>query len=121
VFDRISFEEANLKWRVFLFIVMAFIANAIVVALAIAIMLESIWAVAIILASSALGFYWIFIRFHKKRKPRYPLVPPEGKPDVYLPRTDIPRPIFEDFRRMEEKKRKLEKLKKLSRKKKQTT
>jgi len=91
-----------------------------VMALAIALMLESVWAVAIVLASFALGLYWIFIRFQKKRKPRYPLVPPEGKPDVYLPRTDIPRPIVEDFRRMEEKRKKFEKLKKLSRKKKQT-
>jgi len=109
-----------LKWRAFLFIVMAYLASALVMALAIALMLESVWAVAIVLASFALGLYWIFIRFQKKRKPRYPLVPPEGKPDVYLPRTDIPRPIVEDFRRMEEKRKKFEKLKKLSRKKKQT-
>ncbi len=107
-----------MKWRAFLFIVMAYLASALVVALAIAVLLESVWAVAIVLAFFALGFYWIFIKFQKKRKPRYPLVPPEGKPDVYLPRTDIPRPIVEDFRRMEEKRRKFEKLKKLSRKKK---
>lgn len=110
-----------MKWRAFLFIVMAYLANALVVAFAIAILSESIWAVAIVLVSFALGFYWVLIKLQKKRKPRYPLVPPEGKPDVYLPRTGIPRPIIEDFRIMEEKRRKFEKLKKLSRKKKQNT
>ena len=45
------------------------------------------------------------------------MVPPEGRGDVYLPRTDIPRPIHEDFRRIEEKKRRLEKIRKMTRKK----
>ena len=108
-----------MKWHVLFFTIMAPTTEAI--ALAIAITLENMLAVAIILASFALGFYLIFTGLRKKTRPKYPLVPPEGKPDIYLPRTDIPRPIYEDFRRMEEKKRKFEKLKKLSRKKKQTT
>lgn len=31
-------------------------------------------------------------------KPKYPLVPPEGRTDIYFPRTDIPRPIHRDVR-----------------------
>ena len=45
------------------------------------------------------------------------MAPPEGKMDIYFPRTNIPRPIHEDFRRMQEKKRKLDKIKKMRRKK----
>jgi len=58
------------------------------------------------------------LRSRKKKKPQYPLVPPEGKGDTYLPRTDIPRPIYADFREIREKKRKFEKIKKMARKKK---
>ena len=46
------------------------------------------------------------------------MVPPEAKADIYFPRTDIPRPIHEDFRRMEEKRRRLAKIKKKMRRKK---
>jgi hypothetical protein len=45
------------------------------------------------------------------------LVPPEGKQDMYLPRTDIPRPVFEDFRKMKEKKQRLAKLRRMVQKK----
>jgi len=108
-----------LKRYVWFVIAVAFIADGL--ALAGAIMLQSTWAVVVVLASFAVGFYWIFIRFRKRMRPRYPLVPPEGKPDIYSPRTNIPRPIYDDFRRMEEKRRQFEKLRKLSRKKKQAT
>lgn len=53
-----------------------------------------------------------------KKHPKYPLVPPEGKGDIYLPRSDIPRPIFEDFRKMREKKRKFDSIRRLMHKKK---
>jgi len=76
----------------------------------------------IILIGLGLGIFYLYLFYvgyrQKKRKLQYPLVPPEGKGDVYLPRTDIPRPIYADFREMREKKRKLEKLKKMQRKKK---
>jgi Ca2+/Na+ antiporter len=53
-----------------------------------------------------LGFlaYCIFLyRFvYKKVKPKYPLVPPEGRMDIYFPRTDIPRPLYEDMQRYPE-------------------
>ena len=31
-----------------------------------------------------------YVKHFRKEKLRYPLVPPEGKGDVYLPKTDIP-------------------------------
>ncbi len=62
--------------------------------------------------------YFYFARHFKKKKLRYPLVPPEGKADVYSPRTDIPRPIYADMRRAKEQRRKFAKLDKLRRKKK---
>jgi len=48
-------------------------------------------------------------------KLHYPLVPPEGRTDWYLPTTDIPRPVIEDYRKIEEKKRKFSKLNKMLR------
>jgi len=58
--------------------------------------------------------YWFYVRYYKKKKPRYPIVPPEGKADIYS-RANIPRPIHEDFRRMQEKKKRFAKLDKLKR------
>lgn len=64
------------------------------------------------------SLYVYYITHFRKEKLRYPLVPPGGKGDVYLPRTDIPRPIYEDMRRAKEQGRKFAKLDKLRRKKK---
>jgi len=56
----------------------------------------------------AFGFGFIVYCFllyrhvYKGEKPKYPLVPPEGQADVYFPRTDIPRPIYEDVRQYPE-------------------
>ena len=45
-------------------------------------------------------YCYLLYRFvYKRAKPKYPIVPPEGRSDIYFPRTDIPRPIFEDARR----------------------
>ena len=46
-------------------------------------------------------FYCCFLyRYSKgKHRTKYPIVPPEGRTDIYFPRTDIPRPIHEDVRR----------------------
>jgi len=41
----------------------------------------------------------LYKHVYKGKKPKYPLVPPEGQTDIYFPRTDIPRPIYEDVRR----------------------
>jgi len=51
--------------------------------------------------------YMAYLRLAKRRKPKYPLVPPEGKPNGY-----IPRPIHEDFDEMKRKREKLKKMKK---------
>jgi hypothetical protein len=57
----------------------------------------------------ALGLYWFYVRIHRQRKPVHPFGPPDGKPDIYFPRSDIPRPLYEDMRRMLEEKRRLSK------------
>ena len=45
-------------------------------------------------------YCYLLYRFvYKAGKPEYPLVPPEGRMDIYFPRTDIPRPVHEDVRR----------------------
>jgi len=95
-----------------------FVANAVVFAVALS--LHPIWAYMVVAAVVALDFflYFSYVRYFKKEKVRYPLVPPEGKSDIYFPRTDIPRPIHEDMRRMKEKKRKLARLEKIRRRKK---
>jgi hypothetical protein len=43
--------------------------------------------------------YFVHHFLQKGQKPKYPMVPPEGQPDIYSPRTNIPRPIYEDVRR----------------------
>ena len=83
-----------------------------------AILLRNIWAVLTNLGIIAFTLYFFYVRLYQKKKPRYPLVPPEGKMDIYFPRTDIPRPIYEDARKMREKKRRLTKIEKTRRKKK---
>jgi len=96
-------------------LILVFVANGL--ALASAVLLQSIWAVIICLGCNAFSIYSIYVRFVLRRRVRYPLVPPEGKPDMYVPRTDIPRPIIEDFRKIEEKKRRFAKIRKLVSKK----
>jgi len=81
-----------------------------------AVLVQSIPLVAVALGIIGFELYWFYVRYYQKKKPRYPLVSPDGKPDIYLPRTDIPRPIYEDFYRMQEKKRKFAKLDKWKRK-----
>jgi hypothetical protein len=50
-----------------------------------------------------LAFCYLNHRFvYKKAKAKYPLAPPEGRMDIYFPRTDIPRPVHEDVRRYPE-------------------
>jgi len=47
--------------------------------------------------------YLIYRSVYRGAKPKYPLVPPEGRmSDHYFPRTRIPRPIYEDARRYPE-------------------
>ena len=73
---------------------------------------QSIWTCVIASAVLAFSFYYFYIRLYRKKEARYPIVPPEGKTDIYFPRTDIPRPVYADLRKMQEKKQKLEKIQK---------
>ena len=65
----------------------------------------------ILFATQFLGWFFLYCYLmyrsvYREAKPKYPIVPPEGRTDIYLPRTDIPRPIHEDARRYPESKHK---------------
>lgn len=55
---------------------------------------------------------------YRRRRPRYPIVPPEGRTDIYFPRSDIPRPIYEDAQRYPDtvRRKKMEKYQRKQRK-----
>ena len=80
------------------------------------ILLRNAWSLIIGVGLLAIDVYLFHVR-RRKKESRYPLVPPDGKGDIYFPRTNIPRPIHEDARKMREKKKKFEKLEKMRRKK----
>lgn len=42
--------------------------------------------------------YYLYLRYFKGVKPKYPLASPVKDQDIYFPRTDIPRPIYQDYR-----------------------
>jgi fatty acid desaturase len=94
---------------------LATISNAL--AFGVSILWQYFWLAAVILGITVTSLvFWYYSIRHRKRRVQYPLVPPEGKADVYFPSSRIPRPIHEDFRKMEERKRKLKKLRKMTRK-----
>jgi len=43
--------------------------------------------------------YLVYTSAYLRLKRKYPMVPPEGRSDIYFPRTNIPRPIYEDAQR----------------------
>jgi len=73
---------------------------------------RSIWTCMIASGIVAFTIYFLYVRLFQKKEARYPLVPPEGKADIYFPRTNIPRPVHADFRKIQEKKQKIAKIKK---------
>jgi hypothetical protein len=82
--------------------------------LGISVVWQSYWTAAVLLGMYLFSLsFFFYSRRQRKRRLQYPLVPPEGKADVYFPRTKIPRPIHEDFRKMDERKRKLKKLRRM--------
>jgi hypothetical protein len=83
-----------------------------------AFLLQSILAVLVISGVFVLDLCLYYLRAVKKRRVRYPLVPPEGRGDAYLPRSNIPRPVVEDFRRLHEKQKKFKKLREMMRRRK---
>jgi hypothetical protein len=87
-------------------------------AVATVLLLRNVLMSLIVFGVVAFDLYWFYVRYHHKRRPRYPLVPPEGRGDVYMPRTNIPRPIYADLRGMKEKKRKFEKIRRMMRRRK---
>ena len=81
----------------------------------IGVLIRSIWWCTVSSGAIALTIYYLYVRLYLKKKARYPIVPPEGKTDIYFPRTDIRRPVYADFRKMKEKKRRFEKIEKKTR------
>jgi len=82
-------EKARLVyWSIFLLVAGVF-------PLCIGIFVQSIWAILVLGSWLIILCYMAYLRLVKKREPRYPLVPPEGKPDIY---TIVgPRPVYEDM------------------------
>ena len=62
--------------------------------LASAILLQILWLTVVVLVGFFGSIYLIY-RYVYVAKPKYPMVPPEGQPDMYY-RFRIPRPIYED-------------------------
>lgn len=42
--------------------------------------------------------YFLYLRYTKGVRPKYPLASPVKDQDIYFPRTNIPRPIYQDYR-----------------------
>jgi len=82
------------------------------------ILVQSIWMCVIAAGTIAFTLYFFYVRLYQKKEARYPMAPLEGKTDIYFPRTNIPRPIHADMRRMQGKKRRFAKLKKKIRRRK---
>lgn len=87
-------------------------------ALVSAILLQNILMCLIVLGAIGFTIYFFYVRLYQKKEAKYPLVPPEGKVDIYFPRTNIPRPIHGDFREMCEKKQRFDKIRRKIRRKK---
>jgi len=82
------------------------------------ILVQSIWMCVIAAGTIAFTLYFFYVRLYQKKEAQYPMAPLEGKTDIYFPRTNIPRPIHADMRRMQEKKRRFAKLKRILRRRK---
>jgi hypothetical protein len=55
--------------------------------------------IALFSAGFLLYCYLVYTSTYLRLKRKYPMAPPEGRPDIYFPRTNIPRPIYEDLQR----------------------
>lgn len=63
-------------------------------------MLTRYYAGAMVWSAYLLVYCYLVYHFvYKRKKAKYPMVPPEGRADIYFPRTNIPRPIYEDVQR----------------------
>ena len=64
-----------------------------------AIMVQMPLAVVLFFLGFLVYCYGLYRLIQKKVEPKYPVMPPEGRMDIYFPRSRIPRPIHEDVRR----------------------
>jgi hypothetical protein len=79
-------------WAGFLFVV--FIYSLPIAGLFVA---GAFWYLAIVVICFFFSVYMVYRATIRNIKPRYPIVNPEGHPDVYSGR--MPRPIYEDMER----------------------
>jgi len=77
-----------------------------------AIVLSNFWVYYLAGGIMVLDLGFLYVRASLTRKLRYPLVPPAGRTDWYVPTTNIPRPVIADYREIDEKKRRFSKLNK---------
>lgn len=104
----------RLSWPTWFALILVTIIDALL--LGVFIIWRDFWAAAVMLGVIVTSLvFWYYSLRQRRRRVQYPIVPPEGKPDVYFPRTKIPRPIHEDFRKMDERKRRLKKLRRMMR------
>ncbi len=107
--------------KIVAYTVFGLIFIACLVALAITILFQIVIGIFIAVVVAAFDAYFFYVRFMRHRRVRYPLVPPEGRRDWYLPTTNIPRPVIEDYRKIKEKKRRLAKVNRMMRRGKKET
>lgn len=99
--------------RIIMQIALASLLCANVLGVAVLLLFPNLWTVLFLLSAIIFDIYALSVRSARKKRIQYPLVPPEGRPDWYLPLTNIPRPVIEDFRKIEEKKRRFAKIRKI--------
>jgi len=59
----------------------------------------TLWYILVYAGAAFVYFYMLHRHVYRHLHAKYPLAPPEGRMDIYSPRTNIPRPIYEDERR----------------------
>jgi hypothetical protein len=62
----------------------------------------TVWYILMYAGAFFIYFYMLHRHVYRRLHPQYPLVPPEGRMDIYFPTTKIPRPVYEDERRYPE-------------------
>jgi hypothetical protein len=75
-------------------------------ALASLLIVRNIFGAAVIIGAVVFDLT-VYYQIVRKKRIQYPLLPPEGKPDMYFPFTRVPRPVIAEARKAEEKKKKL--------------
>ncbi len=76
---------------------LALLASLFALPIIIAVTVNAIWILALLVAGFFVTVYQLYRMTIRNIKPKYPLVNPEGHPDIYSGR--MPRPIHEDMER----------------------